>query len=141
MRTRGANMIEQLRKNIVHKLWENYRNTSSDMQRIEAALKQNGIHCPVLDHFAVIDLPGPHTGIPQLSKCFSAIGFIEEGKDYLADKQNDFLWMAESNIRELPAASALPQVVVADFRLEAMPVEIREIIEKYSESVANIASG
>jgi hypothetical protein len=126
-------MIAQLRKNIVHKLWETYRNTSPDMLRIEAALQQRGIRSPVLDHFAIIDLPGPHTGIPYLSQIFSILGYEERGKDYLADKQNDFLWMAESNIGTLPAASALPQVVVADFRLDAMPVEIKKIIEKYSK--------
>lgn len=125
-------MTEQLRKNIIQQLWKKYRDTSPDMLRIEAALRQKGINHLVLDHFAIIDLPGPKTGIPHLSPLFAALGYCEQGRDYLADKQNDFLWMAESSSMKLPAATALPQVVVADFRLDAMPVEIRRIIEKYS---------
>lgn len=128
-------MLNQLRQNIVQNLWETYRFASPDMQRIEAALKQKGIaYCP-LDHFAVIDLPGPHSGIPILSQIFSAIGYIEQGKDYLAAKQNDFLWMAESDSINREALAVLPQVVVADFRLDEMPVEIKNIIYKYSTEV------
>ncbi len=125
-------MREQLRKNIVQQLWNQYRDTSPDMLRIEAALSRKGVSRLILDHFAIIDLPGPNSGISYLSQIFSEIGYIEQGRDYLADKQNDFLWMAESSSRELPAPDALPQVVVADFRLDEMPAEIRAIIEKYS---------
>ncbi|MBX3708578.1 MAG: DUF1338 domain-containing protein [Gammaproteobacteria bacterium] len=125
-------MLKQLRQIIVQNLWETYRVTCPDMQHIEKAFKKKGIHHHVLDHFAIIDLPGPNTGIPPLSQIFSTIGYCEQGKDYLADKQNDFLWMAESDCMELPLCEVLPQVVVADFRFDEMPLEIRTIIEKYS---------
>lgn len=125
-------MLKHFRKNIVQTLWGKYRDASPQIKLIETGLKQRNIHSLILDHFAIIDLPGPHTGIPQLSHIFSAIGYQEEGRDYLHDKQNDFLWMAESDSRDLAALDALPQVVVADFRLDELPFEIKKIIEKYS---------
>lgn len=125
-------MLNQLRKNIVQKLWESYCLSSHDMQLIAAALKQKGTIIPALDHFAVIDLPGPHSGIPHMSQIFSAIGYIAQGRDYLAEKQNDFMWMTEIDCINQPAREVLPQIVAADFRLDEMPVEIRNIIYKYS---------
>lgn len=126
-------MLEQLRKNIVQNLWETYNTTSFDMHRIDAALKQKGLCRTTLDHFAIIDLPGPNSGIAPLKEIFLSIGYIEQGKDYLADKQNDFLWMSEANCKELPILDVLPQVVVADFRLDEMPSEIRNIIQRYAQ--------
>ncbi len=125
-------MLKQLRQNFIQCLWENYRTASVDMQPITAALQRRKIDDIKLDHFAVIDLPGPHSGIPVLKKIFSALGYIERGKDYLAEKQNDFLWMCEEDSPQLPASQVLPQVVVADFRLDEMPPEVRAIIAKYS---------
>lgn len=125
-------MLKQLRQNIVRNLWQTYCQDSHDIQRINAALEQKSLSHYTLDHFAIIDLPGPHSGIHQLSQIFSAIGYAEQGKDYLADKQNDFLWMAESDCTHQPASEVLPQVVVADFRMDELPVEVSQIIHKYS---------
>jgi len=125
-------MLNQLRKNIVQKLWESYCLSSHDMQLIAAVLKQKNNIIPSLDHFAVIDLPGPHSGIPHMSQIFSAIGYVVQGQDYLAEKQNDFMWMTESDCVNKPAREVLPQIVTADFRLDEMPAEIKNIIYKYS---------
>ena len=81
-------MLKQLRQNIVQNLWQTYCQDSHDIQLINAAFAQKGISRYTLDHFAIIDLPGPHSGIHQLSQIFSAIGYTEQGKDYLTDKQN-----------------------------------------------------
>jgi hypothetical protein len=132
-------MLKQVRQALIHRLWENYRHSTTQMQTIEASLKRKGIEKMVPDHFAIIDLPGPHTGINPLKQIFSAIGYVEQGKDYLPTKQNDFLWMAEADSASLPANEALPQVVLADFRLEELPDPIKKIIEKYSYQ-ANHAS-
>ena len=125
-------MLKHVRQAVVQNLWETYRSTSVQAQRIEAGLKQQGIQKLILDHFAIIDLPGPYSGIPQLSQIFTAIGYTIQGKDYLAEKQNDFLWLTESDSFNSAAVEVLPQVVVADFRLDELPIEIRRIIEKYS---------
>lgn len=125
-------MFKKLRKQIIHNLWNIYLNVTPQMKTIENGLKQKGVGELVLDHFAIIDLPGPHTGISYLSQIFAALGYVERGKDYLADKQNDFLWMAEDDSEHALAQDVLPQVVVADFRLDEMPSEIRNIIEKYA---------
>lgn len=125
-------MLKHLRQQIVNHLWHQYCLVTPQMQQLQQALKMRGIHKIPLDHFAVIDLPGSHTGIPHLAQIFSAIGYIPQGRDYLADKQNEFMWMTEIDSIDSPAIDALPQVVNADFWLDEMPVNIRRIIEKYS---------
>lgn len=124
-------MLKHIRQQVIHDLWMRYRANSVQMLAIEAALKQKGIADFVLDHFAIIDLPGPNTGIKQLSQLFAVLGYTMQGQDYLPDKQNDFLWMAEPDIH-LTANKVLAQVVVADFRLAELPDNIRAIIEKYA---------
>lgn len=125
-------MLTQVRRAIINQLWESYLASSPQMQLINHALRKKGLSSLILDHFAIIDLPGIHTGIPQLSEVFKAIGYIERGRGYLSDKQNDFLWMAEADTMQLPAHEATPQVVVADFRLDELPTPVRRIVEKYS---------
>lgn len=129
-------MLKQIREKIVRDLWTTYSSTSKDMQLIEPALKQKGITKPPLDHFALIDLPGPRTGIPVMKEMLAAAGFVTRGQDYLPDKQNDFLWMAEPDSEKQPARDVLPQIVVADFRPSEMPENIKSIILKYSSQAA-----
>ena len=121
-----------IREIIVSLLWKEYCSRLSCFKKIEWALKKRNINNLILDHFAIIDLPGKHTGIAHLHAIFSNLGFYTRGRSYLPDKQNEFLWMAAIDQKEKPADQVLPQVVIADFRLEAMPVEIKTIIEKYS---------
>jgi hypothetical protein len=122
-------MLKQTRHHLIDTLWQLYRAQSPQMQLIESKLTATPL---TLDHFAIIDLPGPHSGIQQLKNLFSLFGYVERGRDYLADKQNDFLWLAENDSDHSPANTVLPQIVVADFRLEALPKSVRQVIEKYS---------
>ena len=121
-------MLKNIRHQMIHALWNQYRQQSSQMMKIAQALAARNIITLPLDHFAVIDLPGPQTGIPILSDVFSALGFTKRGFGYLPDKQNDFVWLAEDDAPTQPATAVLPQVVIADFRLDEMPAEIRQII-------------
>lgn len=130
-------MLKQVRQKIVQNLWETYSANSWQIQHIANKLKHRGADELTLDHFAIIDLPGPHSGIPRLQQIFSKLGFSAEGKDYLAEKQNDFMWLTEEDSRSQLATDVLPQVVIADFRLEEMPPEIRQIIEKYSHQTCS----
>lgn len=126
-------MLKSLRHDVIDSLWITYRQKTAQMQAILAKLTER-LNKPItLDHLAIIDLPGPNSGIGTLSNMFSQLGFQKRGSGYLPDKQNDFLWMAETNCDELLADQALPQIVVADFRLEEMPAEIKQIILKYSQ--------
>lgn len=125
-------MLTTARQQTIHALWERYRDHSSQMQCIEKGLKAKGVHRLPLDHFALIDLPGPNTGIPALRELFSLLGYVERGTGYLAEKQNDFLWMAEASTLDAPTSLALPQVVVADFRVHELPQDVANIITKYS---------
>jgi hypothetical protein len=125
-------MFKEIRNTLTQRLWQTYCNNTPHMQTIIDGLAKIGIHQYTLDHFAVIDLAGPHTGIPILSELFTSIGYIKGGNDYLPDKQNDFLWMYEDDSINNLASTVLPQVVTADFRLNAMPPAISLIIEKYA---------
>lgn len=121
---------------LLQNLWQAWYQSSPDMQGITKAFRQRGISAFTQDHFAVIDLPSAHSGIPQLKQLFEKLGYLERGKDYLAEKQNDFLWMAEANGEDLPAKEVLPQVVVADFRLDQMPPDIAAIISHYANQTS-----
>lgn len=124
--------MKNIRQQIIATLWQRYRQHNQQMSLIENKLVEKGLGPILLDHFAIIDLPGPLSGITHLQTIFSLLGYIERGKDYLPEKQNDFLWMAEEDSEESFATAVLPQVVVADFRLEEMPDDIRKIIEHYA---------
>lgn len=125
------NLLKQTRHVLTQGLYQAYKKRVSCFQKIEIALQKRGNASLVLDHFAIIDLPSAHSGIPYLSAVFSALGYQVQGADYLPDKQNDFTWLAEVDAVGQAAAHTLPQVVVADFRLEALPFSVRKTIEKY----------
>lgn len=125
-------LLKQVRQKLIGLLWENYKQSIQQAALISDYLTKER-HCNiVLDHLAIIDLPGPNTGISHLCQIFSALGFMVQGRDYLPEKQNEFLWMAEMDAIAKPAAQVLPQVVLADFCLAELPTAIRKIIYKYA---------
>src|SRR5579862_6014195 len=126
-------MLRQIRQILIDQLWDDYRHRTPEVQLIEKNLAQQNINKLVLDHFAIIDLPGPYSGIPYLSKLFSLLAYDSQGRDYLPSKQNDFAWLAENNYLNSLAVDAQPIVVVADFRLDELPENVRKIILKYSQ--------
>lgn len=125
-------LLKQTRLKLIDLLWQSYKKNTRQAEAINYSLTQIH-HCPItLDHLAIIDLPGPATGINPLCQIFSTLGFTVQGRDYLPEKQNEFLWMAETDAFDKPVANVLPQVVLADFRLDEMPINIRKIIYKYA---------
>lgn len=127
-------MLKSLTQTIIKKLWHQYCAKAAQIRYLHTILKKKCGSALPLDHFAIIDLPGIHTGIPHLHELFSALGYETRGQDYLAAKHNDFLWMAEKNAALQPASTVLPQVVIADFRLEALPKQVAAIITKYASA-------
>ncbi|BBB14913.1 uncharacterized protein RVIR1_03990 [Candidatus Rickettsiella viridis] len=125
-------MLNQAKKLIIQQLWRNYAVDLWPVSRIQTALKAQYNEVMRWDHFALIDLPGPYTGIGPLSNLFKQLEYEVRGRDYLAEKQNDFMWLSEQCIETQPAENALPQVVVADFRREALVPEVRKIIDAYA---------
>ncbi len=132
-----SSMSKTIRQSVIEHLWQHWHDQSPEIRQIAAGLQQRGSTPFVLDHFAVIDLPSVRSGISELGQIFSAIGYREHGRGYLPEKQNDFLWMAEEDSAQCSARDALPQVVVADFRLDEMPGDVRNIIEKYVAHTVN----
>ncbi len=62
---------------------------------------------------------------------FTRIGFIETGAGYLPDKQNDFIWMTDEKANLSQAKNSLPQVVLADFRINLLSPKVQKILQKY----------
>lgn len=125
-------MLNQAKKLIIQQLWRNYAVDLLPVSRIQTALQAQYNEVMRWDHFALIDLPGPYTGIGPLSHLFMQLEYEVRGRDYLAEKQNDFMWLSEQCIETQPAENVLPQVVVADFRREALMPEVRKIIDAYA---------
>lgn len=120
-------MLKQLRRQVIQDLWLIW-STNIDMQKIQQAFPATDFF---LDHFAIIDLPSPQSGIPMLTDIFKTLDYTEKGQGYLPEKQNDFHWLSETQCEDLPVREVLPQIVIADFRLAEMSAEVRAIIEKY----------
>lgn len=127
-------LLIQVRYKLINELWKNYANEVEHAKVISNILLEKKKKV-VFDHFAVIDLPSENTGISTLSQIFSCLGFIVQGRDYLPEKQNEFLWMVEQDASYKLADSVLPQVVVADFWLSELPISIRKIVEKYTNQI------
>ena len=128
-------MLTTIREAFVQQLWAKYRNETEQMQLIEERLLALGANRLTLDHFAVIDLPSIHSGIPQMERLLTSLGYRLRGRDYLPDKQNDFAWLVEDDCSLKLAAQVLPQAVIADFRLHELPSNVRQIIEKYTSHI------
>lgn len=129
--------LSKIRKTLVHELWKRYLNEIPHAKAIFdfISLANKNINNIILDYFAIIDLPSQNSGIPVLRQIFSALGFIIQGSDYLPEKQNAFQWMVEETADENLAVEVLPQVVLADFRLEELSLSIRKIVEKYIRQI------
>lgn len=124
-------LLKQIRSQLIQELWRSYKQSLPAAATLATALEARGEKI-ILDHLAIIDLPSRYSGIPTLVQIFSALGYIVQGCDYLPEKQNDFTWMVESDALDQPVNTVLPQVVVADFRLDELPISIRKIIESYT---------
>ncbi len=121
--------LPRIRKKIIQTLFENYCSLCPHIQKILQAL--SGKDC-VLDHFAIIDLPGPQSGISVLNQIFMALDYVPQGRDYLRQKHNEFLWLAPREAKDQKATEADPQIVIADFCLADMDPKIATIISHYA---------
>jgi Domain of unknown function (DUF1338) len=129
-----SSLFKKVRRDLIQNLWQFYKNVTPEAALLEDALAKHN-ETLVLDHCAIIDLPSPHSGMNKLAEIFTAIGFTVQGRDYLPEKQNDFLWMAEIDAHEREAIEVLPQIVLADFRLEELAPHVRATIEKYTRHI------
>lgn len=126
------NRIADTRQIIINHLWQTYLNNVTYAKQICALFKDD----IKLDHFAIIDLPGSYSGIPYLKQIFTLLGFIEAGSGYLPEKQNDFIWLREDKCEDKIAQEVLPQIVIADFRLQELPLTVRNVIDKYVKHIS-----
>lgn len=125
-------MLNHVKNYVFSQLWQKYSTHLIELSTIQNHIKKHFLEELILDHFAFIDLPGPYTGMDTLSRLFSYLGYKVRGQDYLAEKQNNFRWLSEEISPETLAVDASPQIVVADFRREALASEIVTIIDYYA---------
>lgn len=129
------------RKNIIRLLWRDYLNTCPVIQKIIRALQTEN-KTLVLDHLAIIDLPNyntaNHTGIAVFNQLWSVLHYTPAGRDYLSQKQNEFLWLAPIEACTQTAEEADPQIVLADFCLADMHPIVQKIILKYARQAPAI---
>jgi len=116
---------------LMEALWQNYVSKISyrDLLFSDKVYK---------DHLAIIDLGVGNYNREQLRRCFEPYGFYQAGEGYLADKINDFMWMTHASNEKQDAKKALPQVVLADFRIDLLSAKNREIIHKYYNAKNNL---
>lgn len=131
-------LLQNVQQQFQQLLWQNFKNANPVIKELEFFLQDNYQATITLDHFAIIDLPGSHAGRHYLSQIFTILGYQFQGEDYLPDKQNDFLWMADPYTTQQDPTAALSQIVLADFRLEEMPIAIQQIITKYTSTIQPI---
>ncbi|WP_342147042.1 2-oxoadipate dioxygenase/decarboxylase family protein [Rickettsiella endosymbiont of Aleochara curtula] len=125
-------MINRVKNIVFSQLWENYSSHLTELTTIQSYIQKHFQEELILDHFAIIDLPGPFTGMDTLSCLFSYLGYRIRGQDYLAEKQNNFRWLSEEVSPETLATEVSPQIVVADFRREALAPQVLKIIDRYA---------
>ena len=123
-------LIGYVRESVIQILWHGYYQYNISNKKIIDFLEKK--HCPLLlDHFAIIDLPSQSSGISVLNQIFSALHYLPQGWDYLPDKQNSFMWLAPIEAENQLAEKASPQIVLADFCLDAMEGYIVDILRAY----------
>jgi len=125
-------LIQYVRENVIQQLYYNYSRSYVHIQKVVQFLPKN----IVLDHFAIIDLPSEKSGIFVLNQLFSSLEYIPQGRDYLQNKQNEFMWLAPMDANLKKPIDVSPQVVIADFCLDDLSSEVRDIVIKYTQSLS-----
>lgn len=119
-------MFEKTQGHLIDLLWNDF---IQDIPRFSSIFQTK---LPSLDHLALIDLSSEYCGISYLKSILTKIGFQQRGHGYLSDKANDFVWLAEPGIEARPADKILPQIVLADFRIDQLSKKNRDIVAKYA---------
>lgn len=127
-------LIRFVRQKIIQQLFLDYSQRYNHIQKILKSLESMQLTI-VLDHFAIIDLPSPKTGIGTLNQIFSALNYYPQGRDYLVDKQNEFMWLAPFEAQSEVAEKVDPQVVIADFCLEDCDPMLQEVLQTYLHAI------
>jgi 2-oxoadipate dioxygenase/decarboxylase len=125
-------MLNRVKSYVFSQLWKAYSTHLIELSTIQSHLQRYFQEKLILDHFALIDLPGPYTGMDTLTCLFSYLGYSVRGQGYLAEKQNNFRWLSEEVSSEALAVDVSPQIVVADFRREALPPKVLKIVDHYA---------
>lgn len=119
-------MLTLVRQKLISLLWDEYISSTPSFKNMQFS------HPIVLDHLAIIDLGYGNSTRMELVNIFSNLEFTLRGSDYLADKNNDFVWMAATDCDKLSCREAPPQIVLADFRMDEFSSAARNIIQKYA---------
>jgi hypothetical protein len=126
-------LMPYVRKQINQVLWQKYIREYTHIAKIVKFLGKENL---IIDHFAIIGLfPGESHGIPLLNQVFSALGYTPSGRDYLEEKQNEFMWLTPVEAENQKMRETSPQIVIADFNPVDIAPDVQQIILKYMEKM------
>jgi hypothetical protein len=134
-------LLSWVRKELIERLLKDFKSGSQAYQKIEKKLIERGEKV-MIDHIALLDIPGANSGISVLTQILELIGFVKRGSDRLPEKQNNYAWFAEPGIEKKDFNEALPQIVISDFSIQDLTFPVRSLVAKYAEvaQAAPIAS-
>lgn len=124
-------MRESQRRQLIGILWDNYIKYINYYPR----LFPSGA---IQDHLAIIDIGCKNSSMKELRNICNHFGFEYRGEGYIPEKINDFSWFAEPGIEDLAPNDALPQVIIADFRVDLLSKKNRDIIYKYTAKLPDV---
>lgn len=120
-------LLPIVRSQFIDFLWNRFKERNSQSKTLSDFLSHHVDRVP-LDHFAIIELPGPDSN--TLEDLLTSIGFVKRGQGYLPDKINDFSWFAAEDNKTKDVCKALPQIVLGNFRVQECTPETRALLER-----------
>lgn len=125
--------IDIARRKIINFLWDKFKREVPEANLVASRLASIGAPC-LLDHMAIMDLPGPRGGIAALQEIFSLLDYKVDGADYLAIKKAPFVWMSVKDAGKCDPATVSPLLVLGEFRLSEFDPQIAAVITRIASS-------
>jgi len=115
-------------------LFEPYKGSVADVQKVSNALIENGVIASedeiVNDHIAFRTLGVPFLGIASLEKIFLHYGYEKRDYYYFNGKKLNAFWYA-------PPMPEYPRIFISELRVEDLSKETGALIKKYTEKVTS----
>lgn len=121
-------------RNVVSRLWAQYRAAVPDARRVEDALRARGETWNE-DHLALRTLPGAHCGAHVLEKAFALLGYERRDSFRFEDKQLSAFWMSPPLAPGARSAQVLPKVFISELIPDAFSGPFREVIRRAVDQV------
>ena len=125
--------INELRKNILDNLWEDYYKKVPFAPKVEKDLIDKG-ELWTEDHIAFRSLPGKNTGMHVMKRLFELIGYKKEDEYRFDDKSLDAFWMSPSD-NTGHSKDASPKIFISELDLSGFDNSFSDVVTKYTSMV------